>query len=165
MNATVRRCLARHGRILRGRAWLICAGLSLAAVATGAPFAAPEQVAPASSSGGLLRVIIALLVVLGAVVAAGRFARRMRGFSGGTHSALEVVGQLPVGPRERAVLIRVGERQVLLGVAPGNVRTLHVFDDMPIARESGADSSSGPGDPAASVRPTFKSLLLKSLGK
>jgi flagellar protein FliO/FliZ len=135
--------------------------MQLSTSAWAAAFAAPEQVAPSSSGGGLLRVVIALLVVLGAVVAAGRFARRMRGLGGGTHSALEVVGQLPVGPRERAVLIRVGERQLLLGVAPGNVRTLHVFDDMPVARASAADSAG----PAAAARPTFKSLLLKSLGK
>jgi flagellar protein FliO/FliZ len=120
-----------------------------------APFAAPEQVVPAGSSSGLLRVSIALLVVLGAVVVAGRFARRMRSFSSGSHSALEVIAQLPVGARERAVLIRVGEHQLLLGVAPGSVRTLHVFDDLPVARE----------DTAPAARPTFKALLLKSLGK
>jgi flagellar protein FliO/FliZ len=123
-----------------------------------APFAAPEQVAPSSSSGGVLRVVIALLVVLGAVVVAGRFARRMRGFSAGTNSALQVVGQLTVGPRERAVLIRVGERQLLLGVAPGSVRMLHVFEDAPVA----GDATPVPENPE---RPTFKSILLKSLGK
>jgi flagellar protein FliO/FliZ len=129
-----------------------------------APFAAPEQVVPASSSNGMLRVVIALLVVLGAVVAAGRFARRMRGFSGAPNAALEVIGQLPVGARERAVLIRVGERQLLLGVAPGSVRMLHVFDDMPVARESAAGAAVS-SDPLAPARPTFKSVLLKSLGK
>lgn len=105
-----------------------------------------------------MRVVIALLVVLGAVVVAGRFARRMRGLSGGTNSALQVVGQLPVGPRERAVLIRIGDRQLLLGVAPGNVRMLHVFDEAPIARAA---------MPVQEIpaRPTFKSILLKSLGK
>jgi flagellar protein FliO/FliZ len=137
---------------------LVCVALQVPNCVWAAPFAAPEQVAPSSSSGGTLRVVVALLVVLGAVVAAGRFARRMRGFSGGTTSRLEVIGQLPVGPRERAVLIRVGEHQLLLGVAPGNVRTLHVFEDLPVTREPASD-------PATPERPTFKSVLLKSLGK
>jgi|HubBroStandDraft_1064217.scaffolds.fasta_scaffold21078_2 flagellar protein FliO/FliZ len=139
----------------------------LAGSAWSAPFAAPEQVVPSSSSSGMLRVVIALLIVVGAVLAAGRFARRMRGITGGTNTALEVIGQLPVGARERAVLIRVGERQLLLGVAPGNVRMLHVFEDMPIARESAATSAGGadPSQHEVAARPTFKSLLLKSLGK
>lgn len=166
MNATVRRPIARAGRIVRRWALLASALVLPLASAWSAPFAAPEQVAPSASSSGALRMVIALVVVLGAVVAAGRFARRMRRFSGGTNAALEVVGQLSVGPRERAVLIRVGERQLLLGVAPGNVRTLHVFDDMPIARESTHQSDAAAAtDSAVPARPTFKSLLLKSLGK
>jgi flagellar protein FliO/FliZ len=158
LNATVQPPDAHPRRIACVWALWVCGTLQCFSAAWSAPFAAPEQVAPSSSSGGLLRVVIALLVVLGAVVVAGRFARRMRGFSGGTNSALQVVGQLPVGPRERAVLIRVGERQLLLGVAPGNVRMLHVFDDAPIA----GDATALPDRPE---RPTFKSILRKSLAK
>jgi flagellar protein FliO/FliZ len=141
--------------------WLSCIGWPLTTLTTlagQATFAAPEQVAAAHTGTGAIRVLVALLVVIGAVVAAGRFARRMRGFGGGSGSAgLEMLGQLPVGPRERAVLIRVGGHQLLLGVAPGQVRTLHVFEDLlPVPVVS--------SDPAA-ARPTFKSVLLKSLGK
>jgi flagellar protein FliO/FliZ len=103
--------------------------------------------------------VIALLVVLGAVVVAGRFANRMRGIGAGSTHGMQLLGQLPLGPRERAVLIRVGERQLLLGVATGSVRTLHVFDDPPLA------AAIGTADAADVARPTFKSILLKSLGK
>jgi flagellar protein FliO/FliZ len=133
-------------------------GCPLSAVAQAAAFAAPDQIVPSHDGIGGLRVVVALLVVIGAVIVAGRFARRMRGFGGGTAAGLEVLGQLPVGPRERAVLIRVGERQLLLGVAPGQVRTLHVFDE-PVAAAASALPATVDG------RPTFKSILLKSLGK
>jgi len=33
-----------------------------------------------------------------------------------------------MGTRERVVLLQVGETQLLLGVAPGRVQTLHVLD-------------------------------------
>jgi flagellar protein FliO/FliZ len=165
LNATVQSCTAHTSRIARAWGVLACGAMQLTTAAWSAPFAAPEQVAPSNSSSGLLRVIIALLVVLGAVIAAGRFARRMRGFSGGSNSALEVVGQLSVGARERAVLIRVGERQLLLGVAPGSVRTLHVFDDMPVAREATGEAAAAQTDASSPARPSFKALLLKSLGK
>jgi flagellar biosynthetic protein FliO len=127
--------------------------------ASSTPFAAPEQVVPSSSTGGLLRVVVALLVVLGAVIVAARLARRVRGLGSGTNSGLEVLGQLPLSARERAVLVRVGEHQLLLGVAPGNVRTLHVFEDQVVAPAT-------PGSESADTnRPSFKAMLLKSLGK
>ena len=133
--------------------------------AQAAPFAAPEQIAPAHTGIGALRVVVALLVVIGAVIVAGRIARRMRGFGGGGTAGLEVIGQLPVGPRERAVLIRVGEHQLLLGVAPGQVRTLHVFEELVPSRAAVADASPTSAVAAPVDRPTFKSILLKSLGK
>jgi flagellar protein FliO/FliZ len=150
---------AHSGRIARALAGLLCGATHAIYAASSAPFAAPAEVATSHSTTGLLRVVIALLVVLGAVVAAGRLARRVRGVSGGAGSALQVLGQLSLGARERAVLIRVGERQLLIGVAPGHVRTLHVFDEMLLPQAT--DSA-----PAAdSNRPSFKALLLKSLGK
>ncbi len=137
------------------------------AASTPPPFAAPEQLAPAHAGMGAVRVTVALLIVLGAVIVAGRMARRMRGFGGGTSAGLQLIGQLPVGPRERAVLIRVGQQQLLLGVAPGQVRTLHVFDQPSVTP---ADSADPPGPtampkPGALDRPTFRSILMKSLGK
>jgi flagellar protein FliO/FliZ len=164
LKATIRSRIARPIRIVCAVALWVGGAGRLAYAATAAPFAAPEQVAASSSTGGLVRVVVALLVVLGAVIAAGRFARRVRGFSGATGSALEVLGQLPLSTRERAVLIRVGDRQLLIGVAPGNVRTLHVFDDAPISRGV-ADTSTAAPEEGAPERPSFKSALLKSLGK
>jgi len=65
----------------------------------------------------------------------------------------------------------VGTQQVLIGVAPGRVTTLHVLDE-PVsiptpggtAGGSGPTSGAGPGN-SSMDRPTFKSLLMKGLGK
>ena len=59
-----------------------------------------------------------------------------RSSSGAPNSGLAVLAQVSLGTRERAVLLRVGDRQLLVGVAPGNVRTLHVVDAVPPARHS-----------------------------
>jgi flagellar protein FliO/FliZ len=130
--------------------------------AANAPFAAPAAAALPGTGGGLLRVVLALLLVLGAVLAAAWCSRRLRGLSGG-HSAgsLEVLTQVTLGSRERAVLLRVGTRRLLVGVAAGSVRTLHVLDD---AQESAIDPSP-PAAAGADARPSFKALLLRSLGK
>ena len=133
-------------------------------------FAAPavHQAMP-GQAGSLVRVTVALIVVLAAVFAAAWFSRRMHGVGSSRHAALEVIAQLPHGPRERAVLVRVGTEQVLLGVASGNVRALHVLSADAALRGSDASAGLPAIDAGAATqamqRPTFKSMLLKSLGK
>ncbi len=125
--------------------------------------------ATAGGAGGLLRVSLALLVVLAAVLGTAWLARRVRGFTAAGNGGLEILSQLSLGARERAVLIRVGDRQLLLGVGSGGVRTLHVLDAPRTSTASGAGPGSG-ADAAAAMqsapaRPNFRELLLRSLGK
>jgi flagellar protein FliO/FliZ len=125
------------------------------------PFAAPDATAPAAPSdvGSLGEVTLALALVLAAIFGAAWLLRRVRGFGKPQGSALDILADLPVGTKERAVLIRVGAKQILIGVAPGRVNTLHVLDE-PV-REAATAS-----DPVASAeRPSFRALLMKSLGK
>jgi flagellar protein FliO/FliZ len=132
--------------------------------AAAASFAAPTMTTPtstASGAGGLLRVSIALLVVLAAVLGTAWLAKRLRGFSAAGNGGLEILSQLPLGARERAVLIRVGDRQLLLGVGSGGVRTLHVLD----SPAAGAGGGGAAPIASASARPNFRELLLRSLGK
>jgi len=123
------------------------------------PFAAPEAVnAPtAPTAGGLAQVTFALLIVLIAIFAVAWVARRMRGFNNRVGGAIDVLADVPLGQKERAVLLKVGSKQILLGVAPGRVNTLHVLDE-PL--ELGKPSSGPDGQ-----RPNFKQLMLRSLGK
>jgi flagellar protein FliO/FliZ len=48
---------------------------------------------------------------------------------------MRVIAGLPLGARERAVLVQVGNQQILLGVAPGRVQMLHVLES-PVAATS-----------------------------
>jgi flagellar protein FliO/FliZ len=164
-NATDRCSIARRSRLAGSLVMLIGCASRVVHAASAVPFAAPAQVAAPSSTSGLLRVTVALVVVLGAVILAARLARRVRGLSGGGSGAvLEVLGQLSLGARERAVLVRVGQRQLLIGVAPGNVRTLHVFEEPALTGEARVNDTATQA--AGGVeRPSFKALLLKSLGK
>jgi flagellar protein FliO/FliZ len=102
----------------------------LALVASPAFAAAPT---PAEiDAGGLLRVCLSLAVVIALILAAGWVLRRLQGGSVRTGGNLRCLESIAVGMKERVVLVQAGEKQMLLGVAPGNVRTLHVFDQ-PIA--------------------------------
>ena len=121
-------------------------------------FAAPPVAAnaPAIGVSGLLSVTLALLGVLAAIFALAWFARRMRTLGDHTGGSLEVLATLPLGPKERAVLLKVGGAQILLGVAPGRVDTLHVLDQ-PIETARPAMTQT--------AKPTFAQLLKRSLGK
>jgi flagellar protein FliO/FliZ len=126
------------------------------------PFAAPSVTTTAAPSGiaSLGQVTLALGLVLAFIFVAAWLMRRMRGFGKTGTGALDVIADLPLGQKERAVLIRVGNKQVLVGVAPGRVTTLHVLDE-PVSLTPPTTS----GGPVDADRPSFKSLLMKSLGK
>lgn len=153
---------------------LACAGLAnVAAAAEGKPFAAPQvsEHVPISTAGSMVQVTVSLLLVLAAVFVAGWVVRKLRGFGRLQSEALTVIADLPLGTKERAVLIQVGSQQILLGVAPGRVNTLHVWPDGqgPGATGHGqnqdrvSDLAQVPG-PAPQVRPDFKAILKRSLG-
>jgi flagellar protein FliO/FliZ len=135
------------------------------------PFAAPTTMNSPSPSGvaSLGQVTLALGLVLAVIFVAAWLLRRVRGFGKAGTGVLDIIADLPVGQKERAVLVRVGTTQVLIGVAPGRVTTLHVLTepvDVTPPRGTGMDLGHGAAvGGAAGERPTFKSLLMKSLGK
>jgi len=144
-----------------GLALLSAIATAAAHAQTARPFAAPDTVAPAAPSGvgSLGEVTVALALVLGAIFAAAWLLRRVRGFGKPNGAAMDILADLPVGPKERAVLIRVGATQLLIGVAPGRVSTLHVLAE-PVDYTTVSAT-----DPNPAARPSFRALLMKSLGK
>lgn len=105
---------------------LAVAGAGSAALAlVSAPVLAGSAVPPSPVSlAGLLQVVFGLAVVLAAIVGTGWLLRRLGPVQGGG-GVLRVVGGVMVGPRERIVLVEVGEEWLVLGVASGGVRLLH----------------------------------------
>jgi flagellar protein FliO/FliZ len=122
-------------------------------------FAAP-QTAPATHAGalgGLGEVTLALVLVLGAVFALAWVMKRVRGFGSRVGRSVDVLAQVPLGQKERAVLLKVGPTQILIGVSPGRVNTLYVLPE-PLAVDSTAGAGGGEGNSPFSA-------LLKSLRK
>jgi flagellar protein FliO/FliZ len=106
---------------------------------------------------GIGHVTLALLVVLAVIFSLAWLVRRARGVTLNSNNTLSVLASVSVGQRERAVLIRCGETQLLLGVAQGQVTRLHTLgpSTTPVSQEKIAPIE----------RPDFKTLLLRSLGK
>ena len=122
-------------------------------------FAAPEVVGATHVTGvtGLGQVTLALVIVLAAVFAFAWLVRRMRGMGNRVGNAIDVLAEVPLGQRERAVLLKVGATQILVGVAPGRVNTLHVLaEPLELSKPTATTDDS---------RPSFRSILMRSLGK
>lgn len=123
-------------------------------------FAAPQTtVAPHTTGiGGLGEVAFALLIVLAAIFVVAWLLRRMRIVGNRLGGAIDVLATVQLGQKERAVLLKVGSTQILIGVAPGQVNTLHVLTE-PL--ELTKPPLGTPGDSGNA----FRSILTRSLGK
>ncbi len=173
MGSMKARTTVRRGSQALRRAYvgvLVCLTAPLAFAAE--PFAAPRAAEPVATSptAGLVQVTLSLLLVLAAVFAAAWAVRRLKGFGRLAPGAIEVIADVALGPKERAVLVQVGKQQLLLGVASGSVNTLHVLSE-PIATPSrtsvlGQESAQQAPGSAAQVPPhlQFKAILKRSLG-
>jgi flagellar protein FliO/FliZ len=105
-----------------GRA-LPCIALGWMAGAAHASGALPPS--PITFSG-LLQVLFGLALVVAAIVATGWLLRRF-GPTQGASGLLRVVGAVMVGPRERLVVVEVGEQWLVIGVAAGSVNLLQAL--------------------------------------
>lgn len=151
--------LAYSPRLLCGWAKPACLFLLLTMhVAAWAAQSAPQPVA-ATSFASLLQVLFGLGLVLAAIGGTAWLLRRLAPGQVAASGALRVVGGVAVGPKERVVLVDVGDTRLVLGVAPGRVATLH---QMPRpAEETPAPRQETPGE-AFYLR--FKDLLNKKGG-
>jgi flagellar protein FliO/FliZ len=100
----------------------LAAGVSLALPVAGAD---PPAAGTAVPVAGLLQVVLALLLVLGAIGLFAWFMRRFVPGHGAAGGVLKVVGGVMVGPRERLVVVEVGDTWLFVGVAASSVRLVH----------------------------------------
>lgn len=109
---------------------LICPAAVVAAVPAAAvvPVAAPPALPEPLSWNALLQLGLGLVLVVGLILLLAWLVRRVNGVSAAGRG-VKVLAAIPLGQRERAVLIQVGEQQMLLGVAPGRVNLLVRFDE------------------------------------
>jgi flagellar protein FliO/FliZ len=87
-----------------------------------APLAAQaQQVAPAPAGPSLLPMLLVLALVLALIPVSMWLLKRLGAGSPASAAGMKVVGQLPLGPRERLVIVEAGERWLLLGVTAASI--------------------------------------------
>ncbi|KHK62883.1 MULTISPECIES: flagellar biosynthetic protein FliO [Pseudomonas] len=111
----------------------IAAALMLPFSVLAAEPVATAAVAPASGSGvagQLAQLVLGLLVVLGLIFFLAWMLRRVQQAGpAGKGQVIDIVGSRALGPRDRLVLVQVGNEQILLGLSPGSITALHVLKE------------------------------------
>lgn len=97
---------------------------------------------PVIDGSEILSMGLSMIIVIAAVIALGWLYSRFRfnGRVGG--DVINVIASRGLGPKERLLLIQVGEQQLLVGMTASHVQTLHTFDK-PCATEQSFDESIG----------------------
>ncbi|WP_437180507.1 flagellar biosynthetic protein FliO [Pseudomonas ekonensis] len=138
--------------------FLSAMALPVAALAVEPAATAATAAAPAVSggvAGQLTQLVLGLLLVLGLIFFLAWLLRRVQQAGpAGKGQVIELIGSRALGPRDRLVLVQVGNEQILLGLSPGTITALHVLKepvDVPAAAEK--------------ATPEFAQHLLKVLGK
>jgi len=106
------------------------------------------------TSGSVLQMLVGLVLVIALIFIVGWLIRRISGFSVYSHAHLKVISGLHVGQKEKVLLIQVADKQILLGVTPYSIHTLH---ELPASIENTNSTDSS--------ELSFSDRLLKAMRK
>ena len=120
-----------------------------------APAAATAPMVNSGVAGQLTQLVFGLLLVLGLIFFLAWLLRRVQQAGpAGKGQVIELIGSRALGPRDRLMLVQVGNEQILLGLSPGTITALHVLKE-PVEVPSTSEKAT----------PEFAQHLLKILGK
>jgi len=106
------------------------------------------------SSDSLYQLMGSFVTVFLLMFAVAYLVKKINPLNSGLSKQFKVISVLPLGTKQKAALVQVGEQQILLGISQENVNTLHVLP-MPLEVES-LDSGS---ERASLSQMSFKSFL------
>lgn len=93
----------------------------------------------------ILSLGISVIVVVGVVILLGWLYSRLRFTGGAASSTINIVATRGLGPKERLLLVEVGDKQLLVGMTAASVQTLHTFD-RPVAADDAIREEHGFAD-------------------
>ena len=99
----------------------------------------------------VIQILISFLAVVAFIFLLAWFMRKTGRFGSGAGQAIKIVSTLSLGMREKIMVLNIGGTNIVVGVAPGQIRTLHVLDsELDINKESAGSNFNPKG---------FKQLL------
>ena len=118
----------------------------------------PPSVPPLAPAVDMAQWLVGLTAVLAMIFLCAWLLRRLGSFSRLEPGRFRVLAAVSLGTRERAVLLQVGGKQLVLGVAPGRVETLCVLEGADLVPVETAA-------PPPEAMPPFARRLAELLGR
>ncbi|MBS7663054.1 flagellar biosynthetic protein FliO [Pseudomonas lalucatii] len=127
--------------------------LPLTALAAEPAAQAASPLADGGMAGQLVQLLLGLLLVIGLIFLLAWLMRRLQQVGPRGGQVIRVLASQALGPRDRLVLVQVGQEQILLGLTPGRITPLHVMAE-PVHLPDGQPAST-----------EFAQRLMELLGK
>ncbi|MDB2705165.1 flagellar biosynthetic protein FliO [Pseudomonadota bacterium] len=97
---------------------------------------------PPVGASALFETMLGLILVLSLIVFLAWLLRRTGRFQMTANGEMKIIASIALGPRERAVLLQVGEQQLLVGVTAQQINILHVLEKN-VTSDKNEDISAG----------------------
>lgn len=91
------------------------------------PAFAADASAPGIPTGSYIQAGLALCLIIALLLGTAWLARKVSGGKMFGQGDMKVVGGIALGPREKIVLVEVGDNWLVIGIVPGQIRTLHTL--------------------------------------
>ena len=88
----------------------------------------PAVAAGQAPTTDLLQWLVSCFLVIGLILALAWLLKKSRLVPALAQNQLRVISVLPLGNREKLLVVKVGEQQVLLGMTPANINLLCQLD-------------------------------------
>ena len=127
----------------------------------------PEVLAVGYGAQSYVEMLLGLAAVVLVILVLAWLAKRYSLMSPGMGGVIKITAAISLGNRDRLALIDVGGKEILLGISPGRVNTLHVFsagEKVAISETmvEGSVNGSGQGNEMAMEEPSTFAEKLRS---
>lgn len=83
---------------------------------------------PGFDTQSITHLILSFFGIIAFILIAAVLLKRSHWFKKNMGGHIKIVSSLPLGTREKLLLLQVGSKQLLVGMSSSNIQTLHVFD-------------------------------------
>lgn len=131
------------------------------------PAVAAENISNEISASVYLQAFLSLIFILGILFFATWILRKVSGGRGFGSQKIKVIGGVALSPREKIVLLQIADECLVIGVVPGQIRTLHqvALDKVCSPEEIDELSQQSKGKNDLEIKNLFQNLLNKKINK